>query len=233
MARIGTSNVQDNPDMPTRDVRTCGSIANQHTDLCVFQEINPNEDLTPLRDGLGDNWSLINTGIEDVIGYDHTFARLCDQSELPDWLDPTGHFRLSVGDSDIPNPSRYYSWGCFTVIQRPHQHPWVLLDAHFTNGGWADPPKNMQHVRRQRWYNERDGVEAFVQKVHDAGLTIIFGGDWNRSPFDPFGGGRWLVQNGIDKIGCREANVNVTWQDKSVVKNPSDHDLLVTQVHFD
>ena len=231
MARIGTSNVAK--ELGPKNVNACGQVANEYTDMCVFQEVY-DEDLIPLQNGLGRRWTVVDTSNECKIGFDHTFARQCDQAELPPGFTPTGTHQLSPGDSSIPNPPRFYSWWFFTILARPNMNPVCLISSHFTNGAFNNRHPETRDIRLERWNNEYAGLNDFVKSLTDAGITAIFGGDYNNTGFDPFGDpGRWLVTNPpYDAIGTREGNVDVTYVSKAVHGNASDHDLLVVKVEF-
>lgn len=81
--------------------------------------------------------------------------------------------RLTKGLAGV-NPSRY-----FNAVFRPGAHM-VYVSTHFTNGAWNDKLKPSKLWRKWAWRKQEAKAAALVAGWHDAGWTVVIGGDMNR-----------------------------------------------------
>jgi hypothetical protein len=91
-ARIGTCNVQDNPDLPRRDVVKAGKLVGPRVGICGFQEIWGPDDRVDLRTGMGSDFGWVDDGHHGIpIAYRKSQWKVATAAEMPSGIEPTGY----------------------------------------------------------------------------------------------------------------------------------------------
>jgi hypothetical protein len=82
----------------------------------------------------------------------------------------------------------------------------AIINTHFVSGAWNAKDKSNKQWRQTRWSEHYLLMRAKILAFLERGISVLFGGDFNRTSVRPFiAGQQWLVQHGIDKIGFIEA----------------------------
>lgn len=111
--------------------------------------------------------------------------------------------KLSPASAAIPNPLRCTN-GVVLEAKRDNDGlvDGVILDSHFTNGGYNGRWRPNRKQRRFRWDDEYEGHRELVHHwVDDEGLPVWGAGDFNRKDMPKFHSRQiWIKQAGIIKM---------------------------------
>lgn len=228
--RVGTANIRNTPDLPRAQVRESARICGLRADLIGFQEIAEAADHMDVRVGLGSDFraAALTNKTEDPIHYRNTMLQIIPAGEVPGGFAPTGAQLAHHGMAHV-SPNRYTTWAMLRAVADPAiQFAFVNIhtvskpfDLKATHHRWRE---EMWHIHYSKW-------AAMVNGFNDAGLTVLFGGDFNssvvrKSDVDA----RWFWQSGIDKIGVLPGKTPVHLDGIRSWNTPSDHNLRVAKV---
>lgn len=233
--RVGTSNVFRK--LGPSDVRKCGVLARRHTDICMFQEIK-DDDFEPLSEGLGDEFALL--GAHNPIAFRKSKLRLAVSTELPGGFTYQSWFKWHSGDDKIPTPMRGESRLLLKQVERPKLPVFGVSNGHVINKAWNGREKDpeIRKLRQKLWLESIDDWQWTVNTARRHGITMIWGGDFNRLPSGVPKFNTWqfpVAKHGIDQIyasdgrGDKAARIFRTGDDK-VIDTPSDHHMVVGHV---
>jgi hypothetical protein len=241
-ARIGTCNVQDNPDLPRRDVVKAGKLVGPRVGICGFQEIWGPDDRVDLRTGMGSDFGWVDDGHHGIpIAYRKSQWKVATAAEMPSGIEPTGyakgHGAHGSDSHHAATPERGYQWAGFLPVSS-RVRTTMVVNLHPINGGWSkpgqpgdwDPPGPEESDRRERWYLTVDKAKAFVVECNKAGLSVFLLGDLNRHNMPRLlPNERRLVDTGIDKIYLYPVKDGTGWKQREqhTINTPSDHNARV------
>lgn len=227
--KVASQNVRNTPDLPRVMVRAAARRVSQIKGLSVvfWQEIVEGEDHRDIQDVMGRGWSWVQVDYAIPISYKKKQWHLVE----------TGHELMHHG-LERTSPNRLVTWVVLRKVKRfgsaGSRKVVCFMNTHFVSGAWNHKEKRNKEWRQQRWVEHwvkmRDLVWGFIER----GITVIFGGDWNRAIVRKFHARqRWLVSHGIDKIGVIEApgGCRVREVRDGTVPTASDHDAVWTSVH--
>lgn len=228
--RLVTANIRNNPDMARQLVREDARTVAGLGSAVLFQEIGEREDHEDVAVGLGKGWDVYFTKLPIPIALRSRRFKLVSQDEMPDdELQASGYVRTHRGRRGA-SPSRYISWVVVTHPSRSDDLPIVIMNTHFVSGAWNWKPKLWKRWRKRMWKKHWKKMQKLIQAFHDAGYTVIFGGDFNRTHVEKFHPKHvWLSNRGIDKIGAVPApsGAQVRLRLAKRVELNSDHDARV------
>lgn len=198
-----TSNIMNNPDIPRWKVRRAAAGTAKLCGVAFFQEIQETEDHIDIRRAMGKKWSWIGDDIAIPIAFKHKLWKVLE----------FGHELVHHGKAHT-SPDRYINWAVLARRNRVRRGASgrrkviCFMNTHFVSGAWNDKPKLNKEWRKLmwevHWHRMSERIATFLMR----GITVVFGGDFNRKHVQPFARGqRWLVEHGIDKLGVIEAHL--------------------------
>lgn len=232
--RVITANIRNNPDLSRTKVAGDAAAVGRWGAVALFQEIAEREDHQDLRRGLGNKWSIVHDNVAVPIAYKPRFWVEVQGHEMSNGLAPRGAVRMHDGRKRT-SPPRYVTWVVLRRKSRPDLPPVVFINTHFVSGAWNRKPKLHKKWRKKMWNQHWDKMQNIVLQFQEAGITVVFGGDFNRKDVARFSPRqRWFVNGGIDKLGCIEAKggTRVRLVDVDRKGMNSDHDARIARVVF-
>jgi hypothetical protein len=212
--RIVTANIRNNPDMLRQKVKADAKIVSRLGGVLLFQEIGEREDHVDVKAAIGTAFTYVHEDIAIPIAFKKSSWVLLDSDSV-----------LMHKGKRMTSPNRYVSW--VLLERRSNKQLVCIMNTHFVSGAWNGAPKLNKAWRRERWQEHWKKMSAIVGYFHSQGVTVIFGGDFNRVKVGKFHKDqRWVVNGGIDKIGILEAHggVRVNIIDSYRHALNSDHD---------
>lgn len=239
---IGSHNIKNNPDIPRADVVRCAEIIRQKCIIAGLQEIGEGEDVEDVMTGLGPGWDIINESTPCPIVFKTSHVRLANSSELPAGFHPRGIHQFHKGNSTIPTPGRYETFGIFKLLEgSSNLAPFAVSNGHLINKAWNGKERNPSILakRKDYWYQGYDEWQWSVNTYRRAGLTTIWMGDFNRlrngiSLFTPMQA--TVASHGIDHMfvakgrGPKANRYHVRPAKAKHINTPSDHPLLLGNI---
>ena len=196
--RLVTSNIKNLPDLSREHVRHDMALVRKLGGVILWQEIAEADDVADLR--------------ATVPGYTH----LHTDTECPisvwtkGWkvLD-YGKVTLHPGKEHV-SPHRVATW---VRLQRNGSTvpPFVVVNTHWVSGAYSNPGQEAEAWRLAMWAQAHAGMCTLVQGFLAKGITVLGGGDFNRTgAFPGFAPGhRWLINGGYDHLWACEAKGGV------------------------
>lgn len=194
--KVASCNIMDNPDIPRWKVRRAAAETAKWSDVVLYQEIGEQEDHEDIQDAMGAAYSWSGENIAIPIAWKTKMWELVERGvELM-------HHGLAK-----TSPNRYIHW---VVLKRKRRFARIakkskivcFMNTHFVSGAWNDKDKTNKEWRQENWGRHFAKMQARVLSFVIRGITVVFGGDFNRLAVEKFHAGqRWIVQHGIDKIG--------------------------------
>lgn len=228
--RVGTANIRNTPDLPRAQVRESARVCGQRADLIGFQEIAEKADHMDVRIGLGGDFRAapVTNHTEDPIHYRSTAMELIPAGEVPGGFLPSGAQLAHHGMAHV-SPDRYTTWAMLRAVG-DHAIQFAFVNLHTVSKPF-DTKATHHRWREEMWHVHYSKWAAMVNGFNDAGLTVLFGGDFNstvvrKSDVDA----RWFWQSGIDKIGVLPGKTPVRLEGIRSWDTPSDHNLRVAKV---
>lgn len=212
--RVVTANIRNNPDMLRKKVRADAETVSRLGGVLLFQEIGEKEDHADVKAAIGTAFNYVNDNIAIPIAFKRSSWNLLDSDSV-----------LMHKGKRMTSPDRYVSW--VLLERRSNKELVCVINTHFVSGAWNGTPKLNKSWRRERWLEHWKKMSAIVQYFHSQGVTVIFGGDFNRVKVEKFHKDqRWVVNGGIDKIGLlgADSGVRVNIIDTTRHSLNSDHD---------
>jgi hypothetical protein len=195
-----TSNVRNNPDMVREHVRHDMAAVSKLGGVILWQEVAEPDDWADLRATLPeDEWQHI--------GMD-------DECPISVWrgkwqVRRSGRVPLHGGKAAV-SPHRVAQWAELvakgsSILAVP---PVVVVNTHFVSGAYSHAGQLAEDWRVAMWDKAHAGLTALVADFHAQGLTVLGGGDFNRTGEWPgfAEGHRWLMHGGYDHLWCAEAD---------------------------
>ncbi len=218
--KVVTANIRNNPDMLRKKVKADAKTVSRLGGVLLFQEIGEAEDHADVKAALGPGFGYVHDNVEIPIAYRKSSWVLLDSDCV-----------LMHKGKRMTSPNRYVSW--VLLERRSNKQLVCIMNTHFVSGAWNGTPKLNKSWRRARWQEHWKKMSAIVGYFHSQGVTVIFGGDFNRLKVDRFHKSqRWVVNNGIDKIGILEGAVKVHIEHQSRHALNSDHDARVASLEL-
>jgi hypothetical protein len=227
--RVLSLNVKSNPLMSAAKVRAdVDRAARLGVDVIMWQEISPRyyKDIVRAEDSTGGNghWRHLLTGYEVPIS-----IRVGGDS--PWEVRSTGVRKMHGGLAKV-SPNRYVTW-VKAYNKRSHQTT-VFMNTHMVSGAWNGVPNKADDWRKRMWNVHFDQQSALVKEFSDRGLTVVYGGDFNRRDMAKFHPRDSRISlHGIDRIGVvRTANdrIEKLVERRTVGGFNSDHDAKLVRV---
>lgn len=218
------------------DVRTARAMGG----VIFFQEIGEQEDVEAIRSQLGPGYAVLHTrpACSTPIAFNTKYWEIAPQEMLPEGIENQGIAEMHKGAA-WASPTRRVVW---VVLKRRNKtgrgrklRLACFMNTHFVSGAWNRKPKRRKAWRKVQWEIHWAKMQALVCSFYNAGITVIFGGDFNRLAVKPFHPAqRWLVNGGIDKIGVLEApgGVRVDFVSSDRRDLNSDHDARSAQLRL-
>ncbi len=195
--KVVTANIRNNPDMLRKKVRADASTVSKLGGVLLFQEIGEKEDHQDVKAAIGTAFTYVHDNVAIPIAFKKSSWILLDSDSV-----------LMHRGKKMTSPNRYVTW---VLLERRSTKQLVcVINTHFVSGAWNGTPKLNKAWRRERWLEHWKKMQAIVNYFHSQGVTVIFGGDFNRVKVEKFHKDqRWVVNGGIDKIGILEAKCGV------------------------
>lgn len=200
MPRLLTLNVRCNPKMRQSSVLHDVAWGSRKGDGILWQEIEIaryKQAVTSLLPA--PKWDTNGLALECPISLSTKMW------EVLDW----GLVRTHSGRKRT-SPHRYVVW---VVARRKNlgvaagkRRVVAFINTHFVNGAFNRKHLLTRAWRRQRWDIHYSILKEMVHRFVAAGITVLGGGDWNRSAvpkFVPYQ--RWMSKGGIDHLFTVEA----------------------------
>lgn len=193
---VVTSNIKNNPDLSREHVLHDTRAVSRLGGVVLWQEIAEADDRADLQTSLPPGaWTHV--GLEDE----------CPISLFTgNWnVHRTGSILLHGGKAAV-SPHRVARWA--EVSRKGSaQLPFVLLNTHWVSGAFSHAGQAAEDWRVEMWNRAHDKASALVQQFLAEDLTVIGGGDYNRTGewpgFAPQH--RWLLHGGFDHLWTCEA----------------------------
>jgi hypothetical protein len=223
--RTVTANIKDNPDMPRAFVREDGQHVSILGSVILFQEIGEAEDHADIVRGLRAG------GRSFVLARPDGVAPGDDRAQIP--IAYRNDLWRKVGDGYVKahnglggvSPLRGLFWVDLEPVTR--KLPAVRwCNLHMVSGAWDGDHKATQTVRRSMWQTHFGILEARLAAWKREGITVVFGGDWNRAQVPlPHPTAKWVLNTPttIDKIGVLQGSVLVGVNERGWLDLHSDH----------
>lgn len=219
--RIGTANIQNfNPDLTPRQVRKDARTIAGKVTIAGLQEIQPDEDETPVRIGLeagnGHGWSDVGLGeFECPIVFREDLWALAGITHVP------------FHRPKLPRPETRHAGvvsAAFRSRSRPNLPAFAVVNTHLVAGGMNEP-HNAEIA--DQWRHEWKVYTDVIRWHHERRRTVFALGDLN-TPKPPDQLIRWYTPQGHpDHIGVLEHEDSVRLVDATTDAFPleSDHPL--------
>lgn len=220
--RVVTANIRNNPDMLRKKVKADAETVSRLAGVLLFQEIGEREDHVDVKAAIGTAFTYVHDDVEIPIAFKKDYWTLIDSDSV-----------LMHHGKRMTSPDRYVSW--VLLERRSTKRLVCVMNTHFVSGAWNGNPKLNKVWRRERWLEHWKKMQAIVNYFHSQGVTVIFGGDFNRlrvARFHP--DQRWAVNHGIDKIGIVQAPGGARAKPVSSFRHAlnSDHDAHVASIEL-
>ncbi len=191
--KVTTANVKSFPVMPQDRVQADYDRIRALRGSVLFQEIEP----ARYKQALSSTFSGSRV---DFI----------DRTPVPVALDRAwtvkdrGIARMHKGLARV-SPTRFVTWQKVARTRGDRTVRFVLMNTHFVSGAWNRKPDRADAWRKAHWKKHFAKMGDLVRSFNAQGLTVVGGGDFNRSiarGLKKFTGTqRWLYSDGgIDKI---------------------------------
>lgn len=203
--RLITANIKCNPVMRQSRVEHDIAAVKAAGGIILWQEIEIFRYTKALHDVGPKHWQHANTNLEIPISVDSHY-----------WEIVKDGYRLTHKGRALTSPDRYISWA---FVRNKHTgQKLVLVNTHFISGAWGSKAKTFRSWRQQMWRLHYAILKEMVTGWHQAGFTVIGGGDWNKTKVDKFHPDQvWLATSGIDKLfvlpGSKGPKVQLTGVD--------------------
>ncbi|AVD99293.1 phosphoesterase [Streptomyces phage BillNye] len=220
--KVVTANIRNNPDMLRKKVKADAATVSGLGGVLLFQEIGEPEDHTDVKAAIGTAFTYVHDNVEIPIAFRKSSWNLLDSDVV-----------LMHKGKRMTSPNRYLSW--VLLERRSNKQLVCIMNTHFVSGAWNGTPKLNKAWRRERWLEHWKKMSSVVNYFHSQGVTVIFGGDFNRLRVGRFHQDqRWAVNRGIDKIGVLEGHGGVRVKLLGQSHHPlnSDHDAHVASIEL-
>lgn len=221
LMRIATANIQDNPDLPRRDVIGCGVRLGKRVGIVGFQELAETQDHTDILTGLhrgsrNGEWRLTDR-TQCAIGYRSDIWTLVNRSSV------MGTKGIGGITPDLPIVTATFRGGSKTfAVVNTHMVP---LSLH----GKRRP--DFDH-RMNLWMMHAARLRDQVQNLKRQRVTVFVTGDfnnlWNTVTVDSEQ--RIIAETPLDKIILVPGSVAVRVTARGRIATPSDHDAVAATV---
>jgi hypothetical protein len=208
--------------MLRKKVRADAETVSRLGGVLLFQEIGEKQDHADVKAAIGTAFNYVHDNVEIPIAFKKSSWNLLDSDSV-----------LMHEGKRMTSPARYVSW--VLLERRSNKQLVCIMNTHFVSGAWNGAPKLNKEWRRERWLEHWKKMSAIVRYFHSQGVTVIFGGDFNRIRVPKFHHDqRWAVNRGIDKIGILEAPGGVRVKLIGQMRHPlnSDHDAHVSSIEL-
>lgn len=190
---VTTANVRSFPVMPQGRVRADLDTLRGLGGTVLFQEIEPDRYKRALRSR-----------------FQASRVAFLDRTPVPVALDDA----WTIEDRDVEvmhrgragvSPTRFVTWLRVARTSGDRTVRFVVMNTHFVSGAWNGRPNKDDAWRKKRWNDHFDAMRRLVRGFNAAGLTVVGGGDFNRTIARGLrrftGAQRWLYSDaGIDKL---------------------------------
>ena len=192
-----TSNIKNNPDLPRPQVVHDIDAVRRLGGVLLWQEIAEQDDRDDLRKVCPDTeWEHVGLEQEVPLSFWRENWQVLDH----------GTELLHPGKAHV-SPSRYVQWAKVQRKGSPEVPPVVVMNTHYVSGAFSHAGQLAEDWRDKMWNVAHAAQSTLVQRFLDQGLTVVGGGDFNRTgAWEGFAPGhRWLVHGGYDHLWTCEA----------------------------
>lgn len=175
--KIVSSNIRDNPDMPTwqvlQDIRKIYAWMTGWT-VAFWQEIGDPSD-----------HEAINRSFSGARGFTQLFSRKQTPISLKTrvWKVVEHYWnQTNAGIAGI-TPNRGFSVAIIRHRLRRFLPSLAVINTHFVSGAWYGDHDHKQ-LRQDLWISHWKELQSEIKRMNEAGLTVILGGDFNRHASD-------------------------------------------------
>lgn len=230
--RVVTANIKK--DLFRRKSRRAMKATSKLGGAILWQEIKDPVDVANLHDILPPRyWLHFFENLEIPMSFKRKYWRPAVAAELPPGT-PLSGFDLMHHGRALTSPNRYVAWVVMAKKNRSNRAKRAkiicFMNSHFVSGAWNKRLKLHKKWRKEAWNQHWGRMKELVLFFYHNGITVIFGGDFNRRDVEKFHERqRWLVQHGIDKIGVlvsRRGGTRVSAVESGHEKTASDHDAV-------
>lgn len=228
--RAATINVRSNPIM-SRDkvVADVDRAAKMGADVLMWQEISPDYYKDVIRaEKIGDprrgEWRTFQQDLAVPIT-----VRLGGDSP---WEFVSEGRKLMHGGRAKVSPNRYISW--VVLKDRTSGRKTVFMNTHMVSGAWNGKPDTDDAWRQEVWQKHRGEQAKNIAGFNGQGLSVVYGGDFNRQNVQQFSSrDKQVVNTGIDHLGVVLAagdDLAAVQAKKTVGGFNSDHDAKLMSI---
>lgn len=149
------------------------------------------------------------------------------------WTVEQGHAYLMHGDPfNLPGTRETYTTVAL-VTSKNGGIQFLVCDAHFIPHAWSNAQVAHKQWHKDAWNKHYNKFQSIVLDARSKGITVIGGGDWNRTSVDPFNSDQvWFHHHSLDYLFGLHSAGGATFNEVSSqqVQTGSDHLALVAKL---